>query len=350
MNDSVKWYSPDSPSFRVSGFYFRQQEMPFRRFEENVSLPPRVDSLAWHTPGGQVAFMTDSSFIRLKYSLLQESRLGVNTRISSGGFDLYMGTPGGKQYFCGVTRMNLADSEFCVDLIKELPPGMKAFTIYFPLYGGVEHLEIGLEKQSTVKSPVPWQQENPVVFYGTSIIHGGCANRPGMALTNILTRRFNQPFLNFGFSGNGKGEPEVFEQLARIKEPQLYILDYGPNVDSEAMAATLPGGIDILRSKHRNTPILVTGKLHYVSEYVQTNSLTERVVDVKKMTGFQKAEVLRRRKKGDKNIHFVSGDWGRTPDWTEFTIDGVHPTDLGFYMHARYWEKCLKKYLNVQEF
>ena len=63
------------------------------------------------------------------------------------------------------------------------------------------------------------------------------------------------------------------------------------------------------------------------------------------MTKFQRDEVRRRRRKGDKNIFFTSGDWGREPDWTEFTVDGVHPTDLGFMMYTKIMEKAIKKYL-----
>ena len=45
------------------------------------------------------------------------------------------------------------------------------------------------------------------MIYGTSITQGGCASRPGMAYTNILSRRIDAPFINLGFSGSGRGEP-----------------------------------------------------------------------------------------------------------------------------------------------
>lgn len=344
------WRSADEPFFRLTGFAFRKEKGVFRRFEENIPLPPGVYSNAWHTPGGMLQFMTDSPFIRLKFSAWHVSHLSVNTLIAASGFDLYMGKPGKKQYFCGVTRMKAGETEYCVDLIENLTPGvMREFTLHFPLYGGVERLEIGLAENAVNLPPSPWADDRPVVFYGTSIIHGGCANRPGMALTNLLSRRFNRPFLNFGFSGTGKGEPEVFEQLARVENPALYILDYGPNVTSEGMKATLGKGIEILRKVHKSVPILVVGKFHFMQEYLETFSLTRRGEDVQKMIDFQKEEVRRRRRRGDKNIFFLPGDWGKLPDWTEFTIDGVHPTDLGFYMHARFMGKCFEKFLTTKE-
>jgi hypothetical protein len=339
------WYTADAPFFRLSGFCFRKKGEPFRRFEAGVPLPPPVDSLSNHTPGGQLAFMTDSSFIRIRFAPQLESHLGVNTRIGAAGFDLYMGKPGGKQYFCGVTRLKLGENAFDLMLTDGVEQGMMEYTINFPLYSGVEYLEIGFDEKASFRLPTPWTDERPIVIYGTSIIHGGCANRPGMLLTNILSRRLNRPFLNFGFSGKGRGEAEVFTQLARISEPLMYLLDYGPNVNAAAMEKTLPEGIDILRRNHPQVPILVVSKHHYNTEIVQTGSLKGRLEDVLLMTAFQKKEVARRRRQGDKNIHFASGDWSYMKDWTEFTVDGVHPTDLGFYMQARMIEKHIRKYL-----
>lgn len=339
------WYTADAPFFRLSGFWFRKKGEAFRRFEADVPLPAAVASLSDHTPGGQLAFMTDSSFIRIRFAPWKESHLGVNTRIGAAGFDLYMGKPGQKQYFCGVTRLKLGENAFDLMLADGLEHGMMEYTINFPLYSGVEYLEIGFDEKASFKSPTPWKDERPIVIYGTSIIHGGCANRPGMLLTNILSRRLNRPFLNFGFSGKGKGEAEVFTQLARISDPLMYLLDYGPNVDAAGMENTLPGGIDILRKSHPGVPILVISKHHYNGEFVQTGSLKGRLEDVLRMTAFQKKEVARRRRQGDKNIHFASGDWSYMEDWTEFTIDGVHPTDLGFYMQAEMIGKYIRKYL-----
>mgnify|MGYP002508477446 CR=1 FL=1 len=46
-------------------------------------------------------------------------------------------------------------------------------------------------------------------MYGTSILQGGCATRPGMAHTNILQRRLNREGVNLGFSGNARLDPEI---------------------------------------------------------------------------------------------------------------------------------------------
>ena len=59
-------------------------------------------------------------------------------------------------------------------------------------------------------------QPKPIVWYGTSIAQGGVASRPGMAFTNILSRRLGRPVLNFGFSGNGHMDVGVGVWLAQL--------------------------------------------------------------------------------------------------------------------------------------
>ena len=111
-SDNIKWYTADDDGFRLTGFEFRKKGAPFHRFEEGVPLPEAVERLARHTPGGQLAFQTDSPFIRLRFAPESESFLAVNTCITTAGFDLYMGKPGQKQYFCGVTRMKIGEERF----------------------------------------------------------------------------------------------------------------------------------------------------------------------------------------------------------------------------------------------
>lgn len=79
-------------------------------------------------------------------------------------------------------------------------------------------------------APVPYANNSKVIIYGTSITQGGCATRPGMAYTNVLSRRIPLEFVNEGFSGNGRGEPEVARVLSEISDPALLVLDYEANV------------------------------------------------------------------------------------------------------------------------
>ena len=92
-------------------------------------------------------------------------------------------------------------------------PRLREYGLYLPLYNGVESLKIGVSMLRRL--PGSRRDAKPVVFYGTSITHGGCASRPGMVHTAILGRRLDRPVVNLGFSGNGRMDAAVGEYLGR---------------------------------------------------------------------------------------------------------------------------------------
>ena len=147
------------------------------------------------------------------------------------GLDLYVrdmgvwrwianGRPGGQH-----TESLLADN---------IPDGRHEFMVYLPLYNGLESLEIGVAPSATLaKGPArPAGKDRPILFYGTSITHGGCASRTGMAYPSILSRRLDMPIINLGFSGNGKMEPELGVLLAEV-DAAAYVLDCVSNMTPE---------------------------------------------------------------------------------------------------------------------
>lgn len=70
----------------------------------------------------------------------------------------------------------------------------REYMLYLSLYDGVTSLAIGVDSLSYISQPELDSpiHEKPVVCYGTSILQGGCASRPGMAHTNILSRWLNR--------------------------------------------------------------------------------------------------------------------------------------------------------------
>ncbi|WP_282936261.1 SGNH/GDSL hydrolase family protein [Paenibacillus sp. RC67] len=85
---------------------------------------------------------------------------------------------------------------------------------------------------------------------------------------DVLSRFLPYEFINLGFSGSGRGEPEVARTIASIENPALYVLDYEANTGTvERMTETLPPFIDILRERHPRVPILVVSKIPYAKEH-----------------------------------------------------------------------------------
>ncbi len=192
----------------------------------------------------------------------------------------------------------------------------------------MDSLEIGLTPGCRIEPPTPWTDPRPVVYYGTSITQGGCASRPGMCDSNILSRKWNVPVLNFGFSGNGKGEPVVIRQLAKVQNPRIFILDYVANARIAGIEKTLSCVIDILREAHPSVPVAVMTAVR--------DSQRAFCGDVGPFE-FRKEEdeVNRRRAAGDSLVYLVRADQPADEDWDDQTVDGCHLTDYGFAMKAK---------------
>ena len=87
-------------------------------------------------------------------------------------------------------------------IVKDMLPEEREYLLFLSLYDGVTSLSIGIDSLSQISGPVTELpvRKKPVVFYGTSILQGGCASRPGMAHTNILERWLNRECINLGLA------------------------------------------------------------------------------------------------------------------------------------------------------
>ena len=148
--------------------------------------------------------------------------------------------------------------------------------MYLSLYDGVTSLSIGVDFLSAITPPavdLP-KREKPVVFYGTSILQGGCASRPGMAHTNILERWLNRECINLGFSGNALLDLEIADVIAGV-DASMFVLDFVPNATVEQMRERADKFYTIIRSKHPDTPVL------FVEDPLFTHSPFDTIIIIK---------------------------------------------------------------------
>lgn len=326
--DELQWHSPLERPFQIAGFGWLEAERRYRRLPAKPAwnLPHAVDQLANCTSGGQIRFVTDSASLSLKVKLTGAADMYHMPATGQCGFDCYIGGPGEQVYY-GSTKYNHRLTEYESVLFTDLTKENRVVTLNFPLYQGVDEVWIGLDPDAEIAEPPAYESQQKVIVYGTSITQGACASRPGMAYTNILSRRFNLEFLNLGFSGNGKGEPELAHLLAELQHPACLILDYEANcVSTELFQQTLPNFIEIYREKHPLTPILVISRITHAKEHFEQGMRQDRA-DRKEIS---RQTVEERREKGDAHIYFCDGSalLGDYPQ--DCTVDGSHPTDLGF--------------------
>ena len=325
--------------FELAGLPFYHSDAVFRRLpaEPSPAAPnPGVEHLSWHTAGAQIRFRSDSSRVAVRAFVRFDDAMDHMPQTGMCGCDIYAAESDGPLLFHGVTRYDVGVQEYSCELFRSPAPGiMREFVINLPLYNGVTGIEVGVVPGATISAPTPWARKGKLVWYGTSIQQGGCASRPGMGLTNIVSRRLGMEIVNLAFSGSGKGEKEMAELMLQVNDGRVFILDYEANAMTlENLTATLPVLLDILRNARPEAPIVVISRIKFAQENVPGwHENTSRECRLKGVE-IQRKEVNRRRRRGDKNIHFIDGGILLGKDFHECTVDGIHPTDLGFMRMA----------------
>ncbi len=143
----------------------------------------------------------------------------------------------------------------------------REYRLYLPLYNSVKWLEVGVP-DGTQFTPLPVRPDKPIVLYGTSIMQGACASRPGMAWPTILSRKLDDPLINLGFSGNGRLEPEVLSMVNEI-DAKVFVLDCLPNLVNQedypldTVKSRILYAVRTLRQKHPATPIVLAEHAGY---------------------------------------------------------------------------------------
>jgi hypothetical protein len=299
--------------------------------------------LSRDSAGMCVRFVTDATTIRARWALTEAWLYLPNaTAIAKSGLDLYVKTEKGWHWLAvGIPTEQTNE----VTLVKDLIPGKREYLLYLPLYNGTKFVELGIPDGCVIEKAPPWGpgERKPMVFYGTSILQGLAASRPGMVHSAILQRRFNWPVINLGFSGNGKMEPEMADLLAEL-DPSVYVIDCLPNMMADEIKARVEPFVKTLRQAHPTTPIVL----------VEDRTLQGAFLTQGQMEWYHlkdraelKAAYNRLEQSGVTNLYYIPGEHLFGDDG-EGSTDGSHPNDLGFTRQAEIFAHVLEPLLARQ--
>ena len=260
------------------------------------------------------------------------------TRVAQKGLDLYIKRDG-KWQFAGVGIPGGVTTEKV--LVDNMGTEEKECLLYLPLYDELKSLEIGVSSDAHIrKGENPFKEK--IVVYGSSILQGASASRPGMAYPARLSRSSGYNFINLGLSGNGKMEKEVAEMLADI-DADAFILDCIPNPSPKEITDRTVDFVMTLHQKHPDTPIIVIQTL--IRETGNFNRKARENVKRQNEAIAEQVEVLR--KKNVKNLYFIKEDQFLGTDH-EGTVDGTHPNDLGFDRMLKKYKPAISKILKIK--
>jgi len=331
----ILWY--DVRPLGIEGQGWTDTKAPFDRLPAKAEqlVRPEVWSLSRHSAGLAVRFITPATRVWARWTLTSPNlALPHMPATSVSGLDLYVRVDGQWRW---LATPRPTQSTNTTVLVSGLPEGEREFLLYFPLYNGVSSVEIGLPPDTPLKKADdrPAERKKPIVFYGTSITQGGCASRPGMVHTAILGRKFDRPVINLGFSGNGTLDLPVAELLGEL-DAAVYVIDCLPNLQGDQVADRAVPFIQTLRKARPQTPILLVEDRSYAnSSIVPAMNERNRASRAALKRAFDSLIAA-----GDKHLYYLPGD-KLIGDDGEGTVDGSHPTDLGFMRQAETFAACL---------
>ena len=314
-------------------------------YKDKVRKP--VWDLSKSSAGITVRFHSNSTTISLKWTVL--NNLDMSHMASTGikGIDLYTKYDNKWRYVTTAgalvglkTYQNKsipADSINEYELIKNMSPDFREYKLFLPLYDGVTKLEIGIDNNALINKASP-NPVKPIVFYGTSITQGGCASRPGMAHTNIISRKLDVDCINYGFSGNGRMETPIVELISEI-DARFYVIECLQNMDSQQINERVRPLVDMIRTKHPLTPIVLVENMMYTTAFLD-QTIETRLIQENAALKNEYDKIL---KSGLQNIFYIKDNQDLLLD-NEGTVDGIHLTDLGFLRYSDYLLENFKNY------
>jgi hypothetical protein len=331
--DSSHFYAAGSDAFN-EGNYYRLTK------NECELLQPINDGMVYcstHSAGIQIRFTSDARFMQVKVELRAAHDMPHMPATGQCGVDLYVFEEKLNEYVLHNTaRFDIKLTEYTSDIAQFEKQKMRKFILNLPLYQGVKSINLGISGGS-VLTPMPFENKDRIFVYGSSIVQGGCVSRPGILSTNILSRKLNCEVINFGFSGVAFAEKETAEVIGARNNQSLLIIDCEPNAGiDERMEKNLPLFIETYRLYQPKVPIVLVSRILFAMDLYDSRRI--------KMREYYKKFLIDLTKKYYKT-YFLDGSKIFKHNFTEYTVDGIHPTDAGNMLIADAYLKIINKIL-----
>jgi lysophospholipase L1-like esterase len=338
----VAWH--DALDLGIEGQGWTDVRSPYDR------LPARAEGVvrdevwerALQSAGLSVRFRTNATDIYTRWVFEWGMRLlhQNDTALQCAGLDCYGRDDDGRWYWVGaILPWRDPDPDGKFNNVP-LDGREREYRVYLPLRSPVKSLHIGIPDGATLERCDP-DPRKPIVYYGTSIVHGPRVSRPGMPHASQLQRRLDYPLINLGLAGNGKMEKEVADLLAEL-DPALYIVDCLPNVTPDMVTERLAVLVRTLRAAHPETPVLlVSDRL-----FGDATFCPQRAEMQARKSDAQKAVIDGLEADGVGGLHWIPPQNFFGDDF-EGTVDGSHPTDVGAMRMADTLEPVVRKLLSL---
>ena len=331
----------DSKSIKAQGLVEPNlnREHPFQRLPQKYKKAVRKEvwELSENSAGVSITFASNTTELIVKWSVKQNLRMNHMTDTAIKGLDLYERRNQKWYYVCTGLPNGKKNKKI---LLEDLERKKREYCLFLPLYDTLTNLEIGIDDDSSLDN-IKFNNK-PIVFYGTSITQGGCASRPGLVHTNIISRALGYECINLGFSGNGHLENSIGTIISNI-DASLYVIECMYNVDKKMINEKILPLIKIIRRNPRSKKIPIVFMEQVVIDMDHINN--EFISSVMEKNEELNKQIQKSINSGEKNL-FIIKNTGSIDEDSEATIDGLHFNDLGFQRYANHFLNNIKE-LNI---
>ena len=339
--DDIEYFGEDSFLLEGTDIPDSLKENKYDRlpasYKEIVRKP--VWDLSKNSAGLSIRFLSNSSVITVKWELLNDLSMGHMPDTGIKGVDLYFKNNNAWQYINTGIPLGFKNE---YRLIDNMDNELREYRMFLPLYDGLKSIEIGIDNSSFIRKPKT-SEKKPIIFYGTSITQGATASRPGMAHTNIISRKLDRDVINFGFSGNGRMEQPI-SKLISESNPIFYVIECMPNMSPDMITSNTIPLVDTIRNKHPNTPIILVDLFNSPLTALDNNIDKSR----NEMNNALKTEYEKMIDNGYDNIIYLESRNSLGDDF-EGTVDAVHFTDIGFIRYSTFLIEKFKEFNLLKE-
>ena len=331
----VSYSFTEASDIGLVGKMFYDTPNPYHRIDtvKYKGMTKGENQQARCSAGLAVIFKTNSSAITVKTEWGQLYSSVATMPIAYRGYDLYIKNKKGEWQWAASGATKPEKGEDNLVLIKDMAPGDKECILYLPNYCEIRSCKIGTTVGSYIQR-LDGQFRNKIVFHGSSYTHGISTSRAGMSYPMQFMRHTGFQVLAFGMSGNCKMQ-QYFADVLDDVEADAYVFDAFSNPDYKMIQERLQPFIDRLIAAHPGKPLIFQQTIYREARnFSLTYNAKEQAKQDMASTMFD--QLLKDPKYAD--VYFIQTD-ACAKDSHEYSVDGTHPDDHGYYL----WSKSIEK-------
>ena len=325
----------EATDLTIVGKVFPDTPDPYKRmdFGKYGGWKDKSVNLLNESSGIICSFRTDAPVITMRTITENE---GGSTR-GSRGYDLYI-KKDGTWLWAGSAHIPKGKDDYkTCTLVENKAPGTKECIVYFPNFSVVKSAQVGVPTGCMLEpGDKPFKYD--IVLYGSSFTHGHGSARSANTIPGVLSRMTGFQFNSLGVAGDCKMQPEYLRALKDAHADAFFFDTFSNPSPTEIRSRTF-GFIEEIQATHPGVPLIFIRTIY--RENRNFNAKREKIEAAKMAVADSVMAVAVKRYK---DVYYIKTSDASTPDH-ETSLDGTHPSDIGYYLWACSIRKPLVKIL-----